>query len=94
MVKIRFSDLVQIIRAQAFLARRGAGIAADVAKELAFKLLHACRRKENRRIIFGHDRIAGDDRMAFGRKKIQEFFLISQEVNVICLEWLSSRWQG
>ncbi len=73
MVKIRFADNIKIIRAQAFLAGRGPGKPVNMPQKLRLKLLHAGGRKKHGRVILGHQGIAGNDAVAFGFKKVQEF---------------------
>ena len=69
-VKICFTNNIKVIRTQTFLAGRGSGKSINMPQELRLKLLHAGGCKKHRRVIFGHQRIAGNNAVALGFKKV------------------------
>jgi hypothetical protein len=70
MMKIRFTDNVKVIGTQAFLARCGPGEPIHMPQKLRLKLLHAGSGKKHRRVILGHQGIAGNNAVALGFKKV------------------------
>ena len=70
MMKIRFSDNIKIIGAQAFLAGRSPCKTINMPQKLRLKLLHAGGGKKHRRVILRHQRIAGNNAMALRFKKV------------------------
>ena len=71
----RASHVVDIARAQAFLAGRGPGeFQLAPAQKMVLKLVHPRRREQHRRVPPRHQHVARPPRAALGLEKSQIFF--------------------
>ena len=69
------ADVIDIARAEAFLARRGAGeFEFALAEEVIFELVHAGRREQDGGIPARDEHVAGAAHAAFGLEKFEILF--------------------
>ena len=69
------ADVVDVARAQAFLAGRGPGeLQLAAAEEMVLELVHAGRREQHRGVPAGHQHVAGPADAALGLEEGQIFF--------------------
>ena len=75
MVVGRAADVLDIARAEAFLAGRGPGeVELAAAEEVVLELVHARRREQHGRVPAGHQHVAGPADTAFRFEERQVFF--------------------
>ena len=75
MVVGRAADVIDVARAEAFLAGRGPReVELAAAEEVVLELVHAGRREQHGRVPAGHQHVAGPANATFGLEERQVFF--------------------